>query len=116
MGQGDQSPDQVRAAARHPHVGQHECRAVLVSGRHRGVAAGRLPDHPEVRLLSEQLGQGGRDAVVVVRDDDGDLATVRGRHTSTVAHGAPVVVMRARHSAGARALGAGFRVRVRLGA
>jgi len=42
MRQRDQSPDQVRAASRHPHVGQDECRAVLVSGRHRAVAVVRL--------------------------------------------------------------------------
>jgi hypothetical protein len=86
----DQPLDQRRAAARHPHVGQDECRAVLASGRHGIVAVGHLRDDVEVRLLLQQPDQGARDPVVVVRDDDGDLVPPSGLHGSTVPHGATV--------------------------
>jgi hypothetical protein len=98
MGQRDQSPDQVGAAARHPHVGQDEHRAVLAGGRHCVVAVGRLPYDAEVRLLPEQRGEGGSHAGVVIGDDDGDLAADRCPHRSTLAHPATVVVMRAHRS------------------
>jgi hypothetical protein len=75
MGQRDQLADQVRSASWHPHVGQDECRAVLAGGRHGVVAGGRLPHDAEVRLLSQQPGQGGHDPGVVIGDDDGDLAS-----------------------------------------
>jgi DNA-binding NarL/FixJ family response regulator len=106
VGQCDQPPDQVRAAPRHPHVGHDECRSVLARGRHRIVAVRRVPDDAEVRFLVQQPGHRGRDAVVVVGDDDGDLAADWGHHGSTVAHGASVVVMRAHRLPSAPVLGA----------
>jgi hypothetical protein len=116
--QGDQFPDQVRTASRHPHVGHDERRAVLASRRDGIGAGGRLPDDADVRLLLHQLGEGAQDEVVVVRDDDGDLVASSGGHSSTVADGAPVVVMRAHCPTSAGAPGAtliGPPVRARLG-
>jgi hypothetical protein len=104
--QGDQSPDQVGAAARHPDIGQDQRGAVLASGRHRLVAVDDLPDDVEIRLLLQQHGESGSDAEVVVRDDDGELAADGGGHSSTLAQRVPVVVMRAHRSSGAWALGA----------
>jgi hypothetical protein len=88
--QGHQPPDQVRAAARHPHVGDHERRPVLTGRRHRVVAVGSPTDDAEIRLLVEQAGERGADAVVVVRDDDGDHATARNPHMSTFSQVRPV--------------------------
>jgi hypothetical protein len=76
--QGDQSADQVGSAAGHPHVGDHEHRAVLVRDRHRVVAGDGLTDDAEVRLLLEERGQRWADAGVVGGGDDGDL-TADGR-------------------------------------
>jgi hypothetical protein len=75
--QRDQAPDQVRSPARHPHVGQDEGRAVIAGGRHRVVAVRGMTDDPEVPLLLQEAGQGGAHAMVVVRDDDGDLTAGR---------------------------------------
>jgi hypothetical protein len=90
MRQCDQATDQIRSPAGHPHVGQDEGRAVIAGGRHRVVAVRGLPDDAEVPLLLQQPGHGGTDAVVVVRDDDGDCTASRDRHRSTLAQGAPV--------------------------
>jgi hypothetical protein len=84
--QSDQPPDQVGAAAGHPHVGDDEGRAVLAGRRHRVVAGGGLTHDAEIRLLLEQAGQRRSDPVVVVRDDDGDLTSDRGRHRGTLPH------------------------------
>nr|WP_222263367.1 hypothetical protein [Modestobacter marinus] len=73
MRQRDQPPDEVRPTSRHPHVGQDECRTELASGSHRVVTVGRRPDDCEVQLLVQQRCQGGPDALVVIRDDDGGL-------------------------------------------
>jgi DNA-binding NarL/FixJ family response regulator len=99
--QRDEPPDQRRPASRHPHVDQDERRPEVPSDRHRLVAVGRLPDDAEVRLLVQQRGHGGPDAGVVVGYDDGDLAANGGRHRSTLAHAAVVVVMPAHRSSGA---------------
>jgi DNA-binding NarL/FixJ family response regulator len=104
--QRDQPPDQVGPPSGHPHVGHHESRAEVPGDRHRVVAVGRLADDAEVRLLVEQPRDGGPDPLVVVGDDDGDLAARRGRHRSTLAHAATVVVMRAHRSSGAAVPGA----------
>jgi len=116
--QSDQSPNQVRSASRHSHVGQDEGRAVLTSGRQGVVAVGRLTDDAEIRFLLQQPGKGESDLGIVVRDDDGDLVADSGRHRCTFAHLTPNVLMRAHHVAGARALRdtrLGGPVRVRLG-
>jgi hypothetical protein len=88
--QGDQSPHQVRPASRHADVGQDECSAVVVSGSHRRVAVDRPTDDAEVALLLQHPGHGRSDAVVVVRDDDGDLIADWGRHRSKIAHNTSV--------------------------
>jgi hypothetical protein len=116
--QRDQPPDELRPASGHPHVGQDQGRAVLAGDGHRIVAVGHPPDHAEVRLLVQQLGQGRCDAVVVVRDDDGDLTAGPGRHRTTVPHDASAVVMRAHRGPGTGALvlpSPGRPVRARLG-
>jgi hypothetical protein len=87
--QRDQAPHEVRSPTGHPHVGQDEGSAVLADGRDRVVAGGGVTHDAEVALLLEEPGQRGTDAVVVVRDDDGDLTADRSRHRSTLAHGAP---------------------------
>jgi hypothetical protein len=88
--QRDQPPDQFRATARHPHVGEHQRRAVLARGRHGVVAGGGLTHDAEVRLLLQQPRDRGSDQVVVVRDDDGDLTAGWGQHRTTFAQIASV--------------------------
>jgi hypothetical protein len=76
----DQASDQIGAAAGHPHVGDHQGRALFASGRHGLVARRRLTYDAEVGLLLQQGGQCRADAGVVVRDGDGDLTAGRDPH------------------------------------
>jgi hypothetical protein len=88
--QRDEAADQVRPTSRHPDVGQDQRRAVVASGRDGLVAVDRPTDDTEGALLLEQPGHGTSDAVVVVRDDDGDLTAGRGSHKSKIAYSTAV--------------------------
>jgi hypothetical protein len=87
--QPDQAPDEVRSPTGHAHVGQDEARAVLPGDSDRVVAVGGLTHDAEVSFLLQEPGQRGADAVVVVRDDDGDLTAARSRHKNTFPYAAP---------------------------
>jgi hypothetical protein len=101
--QGHETTHQLRASPGHPHVGDDECRPLVARHCESVVAGGHPTDDAEVGLLIQQRGERGPDPLVVVRDDDGDLTAGGGRHRSTLAHSAPLVLMRRNQRPGANA-------------
>ena len=62
---------------RHPQVHDHDVGAAALGERDRRLAVGRLADDADVRRAEERQAQALADDLVVVRDQDGDLAVLR---------------------------------------